>query len=235
VIRVKEVRDTTAKAHQTRGRAGHRFVIVDSIDNANTESDNALLKVLEEPPNDMTFILVSHRPSALPPTVLSRTQKLALRPLSNAEVAEILAHSGAGGLSLQQAVALAQGRPRRGFEALAVAGVKTMTVLLDWLKAPALQPLKAHLDLADALGAARDSAETKFARDLIVDWIAAEARAAALAGEGARLASANRLWDKARTLFAEVDVYNLDMRQTLTALFDAIRNHLIESPAAASP
>ena len=41
-----------------------------------------------------------------------------------------------------------------------------------------------------------------------------------------RLASANELWDKSHALFAEADDINLDMKQTLVAIFDAIRKHV---------
>jgi two-component system cell cycle sensor histidine kinase/response regulator CckA len=57
--------------------------------------------------------------------------------------------------------------------------------------------------------------------------IAAEAEAAALGGPAMRqrLASAGELWDKARLSLADADEYNLDMRLTLVALFDAIAKH----------
>ncbi|HTN62561.1 MAG TPA: hypothetical protein VL147_13600, partial [Devosia sp.] len=59
------------------------------------------------------------------------------------------------------------------------------------------------------------------------DWLADEARAAAIQPNGRyRLASANALWDKAQALLAEADSINLDMKQTLVAIFDAIRKHI---------
>ena len=47
-------------------------------------------------------------------------------------------------------------------------------------------------------------------------------------GPGARrrLASANELWDKAHALFAEEESLNLDARQSLVVVFDAIRHHV---------
>ena len=62
-IRVEEVRGLIGDSRMTRGRAGFRIVIVDSIDDCNPSSANALLKILEEPPAGQTlFLLVSHRP-----------------------------------------------------------------------------------------------------------------------------------------------------------------------------
>jgi len=230
VIRVEEVRELIERLHRTRGRAGHRVVIVDAIDDCNASSANALLKILEEPPADTLFLLVSHRPGQLLPTIRSRCHQLALRPLSDADVRAVLADGmpDADDGALDRAVALAGGRPRRGFEALLMGDSGSLTALQAWLDNPAKPPVSAHLGLADVLGADRGSAAAHFARDIILDWLAAEARGAAGAGPSARrrLASANELWDKAHALFADADEYNLDARQTLIVIFDAIRKHV---------
>jgi DNA polymerase-3 subunit delta' len=80
-------------------------------------------------------------------------------------------------------------------------------------------------------------AEGGFAREMIVDWLAAEAHAAAVGGpaERRRLASANELWDKAHALFADTDELNLDARQTLIAILDAIRQHATKQASLAEP
>jgi DNA polymerase-3 subunit delta' len=72
---------------------------------------------------------------------------------------------------------------------------------------------------------------------MITGWLAAEARDAALAGPAARgrLASANELWDKAHALFADADELNLDARQTLVAVLDAIRAHVQNQASPAEP
>ena len=81
-IRVEEVRGLIEESRMTRGRAGFRIVIVDSIDDCNPSSANALLKILEEPPAETLFLLVSHRPGGLLPTIKSRCHAVALRPLT---------------------------------------------------------------------------------------------------------------------------------------------------------
>jgi DNA polymerase-3 subunit delta' len=131
----------------------------------------------------------------------------------------------AGEAARVRVLALAEGRPRRAFEALELADDSAVGALSGWLADPARHPPAAHLALADALGG-RDGAEAAFARDILRDWIAGEARQAAVAGAGrARLASANELWEKASASFADADEYNLDARQTFVELLDAIRRH----------
>ena len=228
VIRVEDVRDIRDSLHHTRGRAGHRIAVIDSIDACNPSAANALLKTLEEPPADTTFLLVSHRPGRLLPTIKSRCHNLALRPISADHVREVLLeHDPTLGQSeLDRAVALSGGRPRRAFETLSLEAASALGALQAWLSNPVLQPSGVGLKLADALGANAQSTELSFAREMLDDWMADEARTAAVEGNRMRLASANELWDKAHALFADADDINLDMKQTLVAVFDAVRKHI---------
>jgi DNA polymerase-3 subunit delta' len=220
-IRVEEVRGLIEESRMTRGRAWFRIVIVDSIDDCNPSSANALLKILEEPPPETLFLLVSHRPGGLLPTIKSRCQQVAMRPVGDAEVRTVLGDQP----GVEHAVELASGRPRRGFEALALGDNAGLTALQGWLKAPENGRSSVYLTIADALAADKDGAAYAFGREMLGDWIASEARDAARTGQKARLASATTLWDKATALFADADEYNLDARQTLVSLFDEIRRH----------
>ncbi|HHY49883.1 MAG TPA: AAA family ATPase, partial [Alphaproteobacteria bacterium] len=131
VIRVDDVRLAIERLQRTRGRAGHRVVVVDPIDDANPNAANALLKILEEPPADTTFFLVSHRPGSLLPTIRSRCHPIALRPLADAQVRAVLAMTrpDIGAAELERAVSLAGGSPRRGFEALLLGDATALAAL----------------------------------------------------------------------------------------------------------
>jgi DNA polymerase-3 subunit delta' len=216
------------RLHQTRGRNGYRIAIIDSIDDCNPSAANALLKILEEPPPETIFLLVSHRPGQLLPTIKSRCHNLALRPIGADDVrAVLLEHDPTlGQTELDRAIALAGGRPRRAFETLALEPESALGALQAWLSNPAQHAAGVGMKLADVLGADTQSTELSFAREMLDDWIADEARNAAMQPQARmRLASANELWDKAHALFAEADDINLDMKQTLVAIFDAIRKH----------
>jgi DNA polymerase-3 subunit delta' len=224
VIRVDEIRELRERMRRTRGRAGNRVAIIDSIDDCNPQAANALLKTLEEPPAETTFLLVSHKPGSLLPTIKSRCHSLALRPLPDDEVRTVLAEQRPDD-DLDSAILLAEGRPRRGFEALAMPDQAMVIGLKKWLVDPAGLPPAAHLMLADGIAAAKDSPAAAFARDIVRDWLADEARQAAIVRETRRLASVNELWEKANAQFDDADEYNLDARQTLIGIFDAIRRH----------
>ncbi len=60
---------------------GWRVVVVDSADDMNHNAANALLKILEEPPQRVILLLISHAPGKLLPTIRSRCRKLDMPPL----------------------------------------------------------------------------------------------------------------------------------------------------------
>jgi DNA polymerase-3 subunit delta' len=94
VISVEGVR--AMKAHFTMAAAdgGRRVAIVDAADEMNDAAQNALLKLLEEPPAGVTLLLVCHRPAALLPTIRSRCRVLRLAPLGPGDLAAALAQAG---------------------------------------------------------------------------------------------------------------------------------------------
>lgn len=90
VIKVEDVRDVVSFLLKKSFNDNWRVVIVDSVDDLNTSSANALLKILEEPPLKSILLLISHNPGRVLPTIRSRCAKLALHPLKNDEVASLL-------------------------------------------------------------------------------------------------------------------------------------------------
>ena len=89
-IRVDEVRKLKSFLHLSATEGGRRIVIVDSADEMNTQAANALLKLLEEPPARVTFLLISHQPAGLLPTIRSRCRELRLDTLAPDAMAEAL-------------------------------------------------------------------------------------------------------------------------------------------------
>ena len=69
---------------QKIGRA--RMVIIDQAHQLNSQAANALLKILEEPPPQSFFILLSSNANALLPTIRSRSQQISFSPLTNEQV-----------------------------------------------------------------------------------------------------------------------------------------------------
>src|SRR6185312_14437043 len=86
VITDDETGETIYFFGSTAAAEGWRVCIVDTVDELNPNAANALLKILEEPPRQSLFLLVSHAPARVLPTIQSRCRKLALRPLVAGDV-----------------------------------------------------------------------------------------------------------------------------------------------------
>ena len=94
-ITVDEARKLKSFFNMSAADGGRRVVIVDCADELNTSAANALLKILEEPPDDAILLLVSHQPSGLLPTIRSRCRELRCRPLSPDDMARAMSGAGA--------------------------------------------------------------------------------------------------------------------------------------------
>lgn len=98
-----------------------RVVVIDSVDDLETSGANALLKILEEPPPNTIFFLVSHAPGRLLPTIRSRCRRLAFQPLDDDAMASILeAQTELGEVDRRRVIAMSFGSAGR---ALAFAGL----------------------------------------------------------------------------------------------------------------
>jgi DNA polymerase-3 subunit delta' len=75
-IEVDQAREAVDFVQLSTYRAGFRVVLVDPADNLNLAAANALLKVLEEPPLNTVFVLVSDQPRRLLPTIRSRCGRI---------------------------------------------------------------------------------------------------------------------------------------------------------------
>lgn len=93
-VDIEEIRKIEPFLRRTAAEGGWRIVIVDDADTMNTNAQNALLKILEEPPKNVLLILVVHRMGALIPTIRSRVQIVNFTPLTAADVQSLLALNG---------------------------------------------------------------------------------------------------------------------------------------------
>ncbi len=75
-IEVEQAREAVDFVRLSTYRAGYRVVLVDPADSLNLAAANALLKVLEEPPLNTVFVLVSDQPRRLLPTIRSRCTRI---------------------------------------------------------------------------------------------------------------------------------------------------------------
>lgn len=89
--RIDDIRDLRDKVHIAPVSAKYKVYIIDEVHMLTTESFNALLKTLEEPPAHVVFILATTEVHKLPATIISRTQRHSLRLIPTEKITEHLA------------------------------------------------------------------------------------------------------------------------------------------------
>jgi DNA polymerase-3 subunit delta' len=106
-IRIKQIRAMQKRLITRPTLGSRRAIIIDPADDLEKASANALLKSLEEPPAGTFFLLVSHRPARLLPTIRSRCRTLRFPVLNDSQLAAMLEQAGVR--SDPDAIAAAEG------------------------------------------------------------------------------------------------------------------------------
>jgi DNA polymerase III subunit delta' len=223
VITVDQVRRTISFFGSTAGAGGWRVCIVDSADELQyPQASNALLKMLEEPPARALFLLVSHSPGRLLPTIRSRCCRLDLRPLGADALARAAAAASGRSVDeaeIQAAAAAADGSVARALALLGGEGLKLRQRVMQMLDAlPATDPRALHA-LGDVLATAGDDALTAFV-DTVRDWLSARLRGGP--AEPYFLARLAEAWEKVNLAAEDVAVFNLDRRPFVFSTFSVL-------------
>ena len=248
VLPVDEVRRLGRFFGKKAAEGGWRIAIVDPADAMNANAANALLKILEEPPERALLLLVSEAPGRLLPTIRSRCRTLALRPLGEVELKVLLARHAPGLDDDAQALAIALGEGSAGRTLRWATGdaLPLARELLSLLNGLPRSRLSGFWDLAARLGPV--SAETNF--DLSVgvlrQWTHALAlcsaggggRASLLKGEdGSRLLAAApvadwlTLWETFERGMRLGQSVNLDRQALLIGVFGGLADLAAGRPA----
>jgi DNA polymerase-3 subunit delta' len=217
----------------TAGEGGWRVCIVDSAEDLNTSGANALLKVVEEPPPRSLFLIVSHLPGRLLPTIRSRCRMLRLRPLSEDKVVEALVtgQPPQPEAMARRAAALAEGSVRAAHAVLDEGMLAVAEAIRDVLRQLPNPDWNTIHAIADGLAGRANERNYDIAMDAIFGWLAAEVEARAGEGVG-RLAPLAEVWDKVARSIGEADSYNLDKRALVLTLFTDLSAALRASRAA---
>lgn len=218
VITVEEVRRTVSFFGSTAGQGGWRVCIVDTADELQyPQASNALLKVLEEPPPRALFLLVSHAPGRLLPTIRSRSRRLDVRALAEEEVAQaaaLVSGRGAGEPDVRKAAAVAEGSVARALSLLDGTALEVRERVAPMLaKLPAIDPKALHA-LGDTLNG--EEAFEAF-MDTVQEWLSGRLRGEA--PEPHRTVRAAEAWEKISRSARDVDEFNLERKPFVFSVF----------------
>ena len=209
--------------NKTAAEGGWRVVVVDGVETMNLQAQNAILKVLEEPPARAILLLVSSAPARLLPTIRSRCRKLDLFPLGDAEMQALLARllPDAPAVDRAKLAEMAEGSPGRAMQLAEGDGLELQALVEDCLanlKRP--DPARFHAVAERCLADRGGSAFVTFMA-LLRGRIAGALRQAAR-GEAAPawiaahpLAAWPALWDTLGRLVDETERLNMDRKQAV--------------------
>jgi DNA polymerase-3 subunit delta' len=218
--------------HKTATHDGWRVAIVDEAHALNRFGQNAILKILEEPPARALIVMTATSPGALLPTIRSRCRLLPLEPLDDKAMKAILARFAPDvtGDDLERLIALAGGSA--GF-ALKIIRTETLPLYEELQQVlgalPKLDVARLH-KIADQISRKADAESFDVLTTLLTELLRRAARAQAT-GAGVSLAPISALpldralqvWDKTRSTFALAESANLDKKLAFVNAITEIR------------
>lgn len=237
-VAVDDIRRVPSFLRMTASDGGWRVVIIDDADMMNRSAQNALLKILEEPPKNALLILVAHRLGALIPTIRSRAQVLNFHPLSQDNIEVLLRQSGYAARDLQTLCALAEGSIGQAMNYAQDGGLESLQQIVDLLEACPNWDWKTIHALADNMAGAGQVESYDIFGHLLC-WlfsqlVVAKARGRDLPSglvdqpsihrllQNSSLEKLMKICDNLHSHFAKVSATNLDKKQGILRAFELI-------------
>lgn len=234
-IPVDDARAMKQSFSLSAGRGGWRVAIIDSIDDMNKNGANALLKLIEEPPEKSLFLIVCHRPGRVLDTIRSRCRTLSFNALSEAELQEIVTDKMEAIDPNEAAAAsfLAHGSAGFALSLAAFGGFDLYREMVGVLETVPRTNIEKLHQLASRFGARAEPAQFDLFCYLLIGWMHRLARSAAtgeafqpvfegeaelvnrlIAGQ-IDLAGLVTLWEKVGQDANLVQALNLDKKQAV--------------------
>ena len=221
-IRIEDVRRMFDLFHMSAAEGGWRVVIIDCIDDVNRSSANALLKMIEEPPQRSLFLLLSHSPARVLATLRSRSRILQLPLLSPPDIEKAMRAAGAPWSQMTQddldgAAKRGQGSVREAMRLLSGRGLALSRRLEDVLASlPEIDWTIVH-EIADSVVGRDGSDDFETTLATLFDWM--DRRVRSSDAPAARLAPLAEVWEKIAASAREIEAFNLDRRPFILSTF----------------
>ncbi|MFP1131411.1 DNA polymerase III subunit delta' [Asticcacaulis sp. W401b] len=223
-ITVDAVREVGEFFSKAPSRSAYRVCIVDAVDDLNINSANALLKILEEPPERGLLFLISHSPGKLLATIRSRCRRLGFSPWDDEAVQRfITARAELGPEQLERLVVMAKGSPGKGLRLWEEGALE-----MDELAARLLSDTPpARFDLLPLMtmfktNSSKIDGPKKFAQFIAALSDRVQERALS-ADAPARGRQWSELWVRLSTVVAETEGVNLDRGEYFWSIVNDIK------------
>lgn len=224
-ITVDEVRRAGHFFSQTSGTGNWRIVIIDPADDLNRNAANAILKILEEPPKRALFLVLSHAPGKLLPTIRSRCMPLRLLPLNNGDMELALQNLGLTMSEDKRSALLeaSKGSVSQALKLLNYGGSDIVDVFSEVMAASGPSSRKQMHKLADVLAQKDGDIVLNFFMEHATETLMDRARAAAMAGDIHSAERHARLSSSLSERITIAQAYNLDKKQMVLSILEDMR------------
>ena len=226
-IGVDEVRALEPFLRQRVGD-GWRIVLVDAADDLNAASANALLKVLEEPGERTLFILLSHRPGGLLPTIRSRCVRYDASPLGEAEIRGVLSRSDLSPRDVEAALPHAGGSVRRAVSLAESGASEALAAAQTLLERSAWSPADGARVVDLATGRGREAVYDEIVAAL-PRMLGDRAVAAARNGDGVSASRMAREASSIENALNQREAYGVDRALSLRAALHGAHEAVVPS------
>jgi DNA polymerase-3 subunit delta' len=241
-ISVDAVRKVHPFLRKTAAEGGWRIVIIDQAEYLNANGQNALLKILEEPPEKALLILTTSQPGSFLPTIRSRCRHIALQPLRETVLSKLM-DIYCPQLSAEKKAGIArlsEGSIGRCLQLASGNGLAAYQNIRDLLStAPQMDMLKIH-DFAEKNGRYGAEKEYESVREMMLWILSRAARLTARAQEISDMMQGDAsfyrhllsaytpaqllsVYDGVAQIFFQTENSNLDKRQALLSAFILIQ------------
>lgn len=220
-IVVDDIRAVSDFLRLTPAEGGWRVVIVDGAEHLNRNAANALLKLLEEPPQQAILLLVCAAPGRLLPTIRSRCRRLRLSPLDDNDMSALMAQylPQMDTDAQHRLTRLSEGAPGKALLLAEGEGLELASTVEDILDAAPRGDLAQAYDLADRLGRMEDGFNTfmTLLRTSLAARVRDMARQSGAGTARAPLEAWGEVWHALTQIQDETERYNLDKRQAIVS------------------
>lgn len=228
-ITVDEVRKAGHFFSTTAGDGSWRIVIIDPADDLNRNAANAILKILEEPPKRAIFLVLSHAPGRLLPTIRSRCMPLKLKPLADAPMTAALNHLGlnVSGDNLTDLLHQSKGSLSQALKLTNYGGNDITTAFANIMNSEGAVTRRHMHKLAEVLSQKDGDVILDFFIEHATEQLIDLARSSAINGDLYRADKISRLSASLGERIKIAQAYNLDKKQMIISILEemhSIRN-----------
>jgi len=223
-ISIDQIRQMQQRLNTRPTLGSRRAIIIDPADDMEKNASNALLKSLEEPPAGTYFLLVTHRPGRLLPTIRSRCRTLAIPAMEQALLASQLhLRLGLGANEAQRLAAMSRGAMGRAMRLAQSGAIAADDAARGLLTSLPKGDEAALLALADSFRGGDGAARFALVFERLAEQVREMAVADSLAGRAQGLDRWAEVWTGINRLAADTEALNLDRTDALWSAVAQLR------------